>query len=522
MRPQTLEKRLVNTNPHPEKLRQVINRYLDDEATEADCAWLGARLEASSHDLDEFVEQLLIEADLRQHCAVIGAEPATLLRRFAKWSRNPAITSVAAALVILAAIAAILWSTIAATTKPAAEWSASPGSKVSVSGNSDHGRLQVGSEIRISQGFVEINLTAGVHCLVQAPATFLLETENRVRFSEGIAWFHVTPAARGFEVRTEGLSVVDLGTEFGVDARHRFATEVHVFEGLVEVTALSGRKETSRLSANEGIALAAAGRLEPLPPDPARFRKNLPSGLPALHFNFEDPPAPQWRATGTIALRDGVWLRSDDASSPASSPGRFGSALQLSHRRFALTNWPGIHGANPRTVAFWARIDPSSAPQNHPLIGWGDFTNTDHMADFGIRLAGDEGRIRIVSGRRWLEGDKAVADGRWHHVAVTLGGYKKGAWPEVELYIDGNRQTLTVGEPWKKNAAPPNTFHTSTNGPGARPLTIGAFVDSGKQHLPPLVGSIDELIVVEGVLTASQIHAIYENRLAEAGLLLGE
>jgi len=507
-------------NQKPDQLRRIINLYIDNEAAETESAWLAARLQSSTDDLDEFVEQVLIEAELRQHGEGAVVESPSLSRRLMERARNPAITSLAAALILLLTIAAILRATVSLPPGPAAEWSASEGSKVSVSGSDDHGRLTVGSELRIAQGYAEITLAKGVRCLVQAPASFRLEAANRVRFSDGIAWFRVETAARGFEVRTAGLSVVDLGTEFGIDARTPLACQVHVFEGLVEVAALAGRKEMSVLAAGEAVALQAVGRLESLSAVSSRFLKHLPEGLPALHFDFEAPADSRWRGAGAIALRDNVWLHPSDGSAPSSTAGRFGKGLRLGDGRFAITNWPGIRGEQPRTVALWLRVEPSAASTNFPLVGWRDFSSTRRMGDFGIRLASKGGKLRIVSGRRWLEADETLADGTWRHVAVTLGGHTTGNWPEVRLYIDGTETPLVAGEPWERPIAPPATFSTTIDGPDSQPLTIGAFAPSGKQHLPTLKGDVDELIIAEGVLTGIQIRAIFEGRLADAGLRL--
>jgi len=70
---------------------------------------------------------------------------------------------------------------------------------------------------------------------------------------------HVPPQARGFKVRTVQFDVVDRGTDFGltVSATDSGASkaEVHVFEGLVELTESVGKSETRSLNTGEAVRI---------------------------------------------------------------------------------------------------------------------------------------------------------------------------------------------------------------------------------------------------------------------------
>src|SRR5690606_9245490 len=61
-------------------------------------------------------------------------------------------------------------------------------------------------------------------------------------------------ASRGFTVQTANARIVDLGTEFGVRITDNGATEAHVFDGEVMLTAMSEGSERVTLSLKGGMA----------------------------------------------------------------------------------------------------------------------------------------------------------------------------------------------------------------------------------------------------------------------------
>lgn len=503
-----------------EKLDRTVVRYLEGTASDEESAWLAARLGESSSDLDIMVETLLVEAELI-HLADEGDLCAVELQS-PRWWRKPGVVSLTAAAAVIALTALVL-SWIAAPPADAfARWTPSPGGVVSVAGSEGEAgqELAIGSTLRVSQGCAEVTLAEGVRCLVQAPASLRLEAEGRVHLEDGVGWFRVEEQARGFEVTTEELRVVDLGTEFGVDTRGDGRAEVHVMSGTVEVQALAALREVSRLEAGAAVALGAAGKLESTLFRPELFVSRLPSGIPALHFDFDESRDGVFEAEGSIARREDVRIRIGARESARVGKGHQGGALHFHGNRYAVSNWPGIGGTSPRTVAFWIRL--SQARKAAPIIGWGRFDDPTKMAEFGIRTVGKSGQLRLVSGRRWLESERSIADGKWHHVLVMLGSHRKGSWPEVQLFIDGEEDVLMPGEPWKHLKAPLDTFWTDIHHAWSQPVTLGRFVAEGPQYFAGLDGALDELIIAEGVLTGDQVRALYEGRLEESGLALGE
>ncbi len=118
--------------------------------------------------------------------------------------------------------------------------------------------LRSGFELRLASGIVELYFEIGVRAVVQGPARLDLLTPTKVFLYGGKMTSEVLkPAARGFEVRTPKGSVVDLGTEFGVEVTPSQSVKVHVFKGevIVQQAAIPSSASSSGLIRNQGLRL---------------------------------------------------------------------------------------------------------------------------------------------------------------------------------------------------------------------------------------------------------------------------
>ncbi len=94
--------------------------------------------------------------------------------------------------------------------------------------------LTAGEQLQLVEGVAEITFQNGARMILQAPAELDVDSLSETKLHHGRLTATCPPGAEGFRVNTEGLTLVDLGTEFGVMADELGNTEVHVFEGLVE------------------------------------------------------------------------------------------------------------------------------------------------------------------------------------------------------------------------------------------------------------------------------------------------
>lgn len=125
-------------------------------------------------------------------------------------------------------------------------------------------RLKAGQQLGLATGLVEITFDDGAVVVLEGPATFDVESRGRAQLHDGRLAAEVPERARGFEVITSRLNVVDLGTEFGVMAESAGATEVHVFKGLVKAQLLdeSGHQfRTVELNTAEAARIVPASAM---------------------------------------------------------------------------------------------------------------------------------------------------------------------------------------------------------------------------------------------------------------------
>ena len=88
---------------------------------------------------------------------------------------------------------------------------------------------------KLHEGFAKIKLLDGAEIVFQAPCSFKLDTSGQVFLDYGSFCAYVPESAVGFVVRTNGATVVDYGTEFGIIAERSGKTETYVFQGEIDL-----------------------------------------------------------------------------------------------------------------------------------------------------------------------------------------------------------------------------------------------------------------------------------------------
>ncbi len=102
------------------------------------------------------------------------------------------------------------------------------------------GQVAVGDDLyagplKLAGGFAEIELDSGVNVIVEAPAQFTLESANQLYLQQGRLVVKINQTSQNpFVVHSSHASIVDYGTEFGVQVDDR-NTLTHVYQGRVEL-----------------------------------------------------------------------------------------------------------------------------------------------------------------------------------------------------------------------------------------------------------------------------------------------
>lgn len=164
--------------------------------------------------------------------------------------------------------------------------------------------LPAGARLDLADGLVELALSGGGRIILQGPAILDVLDGSAVHLAAGLLHgrFDVGKGDRArrlevpmLEVRTPVATVTDLGTEFGVSVAGDGTSQVHVFEGLVELTPRV-RDEAlvpPRLGANDALQVDDQGRISPAGRDLARrIVRRIPG----------PKPPPDWVESRAVTL----------------------------------------------------------------------------------------------------------------------------------------------------------------------------------------------------------------------------
>jgi ferric-dicitrate binding protein FerR (iron transport regulator) len=105
-------------------------------------------------------------------------------------------------------------------------------------------------------GLLQLEFYCGATVVAEGPASLEILDDSRVVCRSGRLRACAPPPARGFTVLAPTVELVDLGTEFGIRVEANGATEIHVFDGAVELyDPESDRNVTTRRELNAGDAV---------------------------------------------------------------------------------------------------------------------------------------------------------------------------------------------------------------------------------------------------------------------------
>ena len=133
--------------------------------------------------------------------------------------------------------------------------------------------------MHLQVGIARLDFSNGATVTLQGPAKFEVLSADRTRLHEGVLTVHVPETAIGFEIETPTVDVVDLGTAFGLAVGVDGETDVCVFEGEVEVSAI-GETSSSEgrlvLAGNAVRSKPLQGKLESVRYETNRFEESWP------------------------------------------------------------------------------------------------------------------------------------------------------------------------------------------------------------------------------------------------------
>lgn len=107
-------------------------------------------------------------------------------------------------------------------------------------------RLNAGhDQLVLTEGYVELLFDNDTKVTLEAPADFQIVSKDQIKLTYGRLYAAVPKGAIGFTVNTSSARVIDLGTEFGIEAGLRGDTSLYVMKGK---TVLIAGDETNKIS----------------------------------------------------------------------------------------------------------------------------------------------------------------------------------------------------------------------------------------------------------------------------------
>lgn len=365
--------------------------------------------------------------------------------------------------------------------------------------------------LRLKSGLAEIEFYQGARVTLEGPAAFRLVSPSEAFCSAGKLSAHVPPQAKGFRIDTPKGTIVDLGTDFGLDL-NATAAELHVFKGEVELHA-SGEamkplregqgmtlgKGTRDILANQA-AFASLGSVDERTAESQR-----------LAFEAWLSRSAMWNEDAALLMRLDFQDRSDTRSlrnlasrAPQVPAGSIVGCAWTEGR------WPGKRALEFRNVSDRVRL---SVPGDHEaltLSAWVRVHGLDRAYNSLFMVEGyvnggihwqitREGKLRLgIAGRD----GKPSRDhdtpsmftperfGQWMHLATVIDPVAK----EVRHYVNGDLAA---------RVARANVFPVSLGVADLGNWNDGSRID--RMAIRNFSGTMDEFMLFSRVLTEAEI-----------------
>ncbi|TWU31795.1 LamG-like jellyroll fold domain-containing protein [Novipirellula artificiosorum] len=377
----------------------------------------------------------------------------------------------------------------------------------------------------LTSGLVELNFDRGIEVIIESPARFEIESEMRMVLHRGSVSAKVSPAGEGFAIDTPSVSVVDFGTEFGIEVLDDRSSEVHVFDGEVDVRPLRAPPNTDavRLRSDQATRVDETGVIpQGIDIDHDRFIRDLnePNTSDKRYAQIVRSLGPAVFLRMGVA-NDGKTLRglganqstgvieSGGMTQPPFASGRVGGSLRFGgpqRRAYAWINDYPKTTTGQLSVCAWVRAESRTrwaAIAKHwavELVNNGQ-ENTGLGGQFHFGLYDDDGDLEVqvrdqhgdIVGLRERE---PLPLHRWQHVAFVADG------ETLTLYRNGKPVASTACE------------GIAIDGPTR--LGIAAKLDPSGQgpdtRNPGFwQGRIDELAIFDQALTESQLSELFNS-----------
>jgi hypothetical protein len=377
--------------------------------------------------------------------------------------------------------------------------------------------------LRLKSGLAQIEFYSGAALILEGPAELKLISRMEAFCPRGKLRATVPPQAQGFKILTPQLEIVDQGTEFGLLVGAGNRTEVHVFQGKVDLYEKGRQAPPPRreLTTGQGVRFDDRGVVKQTGASPTSFKtaqdladedtaearriqqrwlaasaalRRDPSLV--VYYTFQD--AQPWSRTLLDQARDRKDPHDGAIVGCSWVTGRWSGKQALELRGVSDRIRLHLSGQlDAMTLATWVRVD-ALPNQLHSLFmtdGWEEAAPHWHISKKGRIELGVQGWYRR-GGVHYYSPTVITADrlGHWLHLAVVYD--RKGG--QVLHYVDGrpvSRESLKLDIPLLLGDA-----------------EIGNWNIGSRSHNHPiryLSGCIDEFMLFSRALGADEVERLY-------------
>lgn len=169
-------------------------------------------------------------------------------------------------------------------------------------------------KIELNSGIISLKFQCGTEVVIEGPSVFSCISTEQLQLHAGRVYVRVPAGTEGFTVRTANSRIIDLGTEFGIDADPQGKTSLHMFKGKASLIASGTNKNITSLIINESQArrVDTDGNVQSIPFDKTAFVQQI---HPETQFVWRGQPlsladvAGGGNGFGTAAPNTGIDLK---------------------------------------------------------------------------------------------------------------------------------------------------------------------------------------------------------------------
>jgi hypothetical protein len=378
--------------------------------------------------------------------------------------------------------------------------------------------------LRLKSGLAHLQFYCGATVILEGPAEFQLISRTKAYCASGKLRATVPAQAQGFTIGSPKLEVVDRGTEFGLQVGAGGKTEVHVFQGKVELYDPSGQpkpKPHQELTTGQAVRLEGAGGVQPIKLNPEGFQ--TAKQLTARFEAHTQKRQQEWLAANAVLRRDPTLLI-NYTFQPQQLWDR--TLLDQSHRRhhphdgaivgcsWVAGRWPGKQALEFKQVSDRVRFHLPGEFESIALLAWvrvdalPNVNNSLMMSDAWKSgemhwQIGDDGKL-ILGVQSSPKGH-----GAHYHAHGVITPQRLGQWLHLAVVYDRAQGRVTHYVDGKPVVQLPVLFDIPLRVGDAELGNWNIATHRNSSPIRFLTGCMDEFLLFSRALSDQEVEQIY-------------